>query len=127
MIIEARGDVVTLRGKLARNQWQNIKAAANHLLENHPHGIIIDCSHIEAATQEGIETFVDARLDIEAQGARIMLAGVPPFVLDGMRAVPGASSQLPVAHSVEEARASLVLMRGKKLPPVVGRTSILVP
>src|SRR5437588_9246379 len=91
MIIEARGDVVTLRGRLARNQWQNIKAAANHLLENHPHGIILDCSHIEAATEQGIETFVDARLDIEAQGARIMLAGVPRFVLEGMRAVPGAS------------------------------------
>jgi anti-anti-sigma regulatory factor len=127
MIIEAREDVVTLRGKLSRNEWQNIKAAANHLLNNHSHGIIIDCAHIELATQAGIETFVDARLDIEAQGARIMLSSVPRDVLEAMRSVPGASSQLPVARSVEEARASLRLMNGKRTATGPDRAVILVP
>jgi len=127
MIIEAREDVVTLRGKLSRNEWQNIKAAANHLLHNHPHGIIIDCSHIELPTQEGIETFIDARRDIEAQGARIILCNVPRDVLDAMRAVPGASSQLPVARGADEARSSFRLLHGKSPLVHAGHTTILVP
>lgn len=127
MIIEAREDVVTLRGKLSRNEWQNIKAAANHLLHNHPHGIIIDCSHIELPTQEGIETFIDARRDIEAQGARIILCNVPRDVLDAMRSVPGASSQLPVAQSAEEARSSFRLLHGKSPLANAGQTAVLVP
>src|SRR5438270_859606 len=125
MIIEARGDVVTLRGNLTRNQWLNIKAAANHLLREHPHGIIIDCGHIESVTEEGIDTFIDARRDIEAQGARIMLASVPTYVLEAMRSVPGASSQLPVARSVEEARSSLLLMYGKTRQVTNGQLAIL--
>src|SRR5262245_60961124 len=127
MIIEAREDVVTLRGKLSRNEWQNIKAAANHLLHNHPHGIIIDCTHLELATQEGIETFIDARRDIEAQGARIILCNVPRAVLDAMRSVPGASSQLPVARGAEEARSSFRLLHGKLLPTSSGQATFLVP
>jgi anti-anti-sigma regulatory factor/nucleotide-binding universal stress UspA family protein len=127
MIIEAREDVVTLRGKLSRNEWQNIKAAANHLLHNHPHGIIIDCSHIELPTQEGIETFIDARRDIEAQGARIILCNVPRDVLDAMRSVPGASSQLPVARGADEARSAFRLLHGKSSLTTAGHTSILVP
>jgi anti-anti-sigma regulatory factor/nucleotide-binding universal stress UspA family protein len=127
MIIEARGDVVTLRGNLTRNQWLNIKAAANHLLREHPHGIIIDCGHVESVTEEGIDTFVDARRDIEARGARIMLADVPPYVLEAMRGVPGASSQLPVARNVEEARSSLLLTYGKTPQIANGQIAVLVP
>jgi anti-anti-sigma regulatory factor/nucleotide-binding universal stress UspA family protein len=127
MIIEAREDVVTLRGKLSRNEWQNIKAAANHLLHNHPYGIIIDCSHIELPTQEGIETFIDARRDIEALGARIILCNVPRDVLDAMRSVPGASSQLPVARGADEARSAFRLLHAKSPLATAGRSAILVP
>jgi anti-anti-sigma regulatory factor len=128
MIIEARGDVVTLRGILSRNEWQNVKAAANHLLHHyHAPGIIIDCKHIDRATEEGIDTFIDARRDIEAQGARIMLCHVPPEVLQAMRSVPGARSQLPVADTIEDARASFRLMHGTAPKASAGVASILVP
>ena len=35
MIIEAREDVVTLRGNLLENMWPAIQAAANLLLKQH--------------------------------------------------------------------------------------------
>lgn len=107
MIIEARGDTITLRGAVTTNIWAAVQAAAALLLENHPQGIVVDCSALTEFTREGAETFEDALKYIEGHDARIILAGMPPELLAVVRAVPGVRSELPVAASIEEARASL--------------------
>jgi len=109
MIIEAREDTVTLRGAISSNIWPAIQAAATLLLENHPTGIIIDCSPLTKITLKGAETFTDASRYIREKNARIVVAGLAPELLEIGKAVPGVRSQLPVCDTVEEARASLSL------------------
>lgn len=107
MIIETRDDVVKLSGSLHKNQWLTIKAAANLLLHDHPQGIIVDCAELEEISEDGAKTFLEAMRDIEAAKARIIVANLPKNVMAVCRSVPGVRSQLPIADSVEEARASL--------------------
>ncbi len=109
MIIEAREDTITLTGLVSGNIWPAIQAAAAMLLKEHPTGIIIDCSEIEGITQEGGETFADAFGYIASHNARIVVAGLGQDQLATIREVPGVRSQLPIAVSVEEARASFKL------------------
>ncbi len=109
MIIETRSDVVRLSGALHKNQWLTIKAAANLLLQQHPQGIIIDCADLDNISEDGAKTFLDALRDIEAAKARIVVANLPPNLLALFQTIPGLRSQMPVADSVEAARASLRL------------------
>ena len=113
MIIEAREDTVTLRGAITSNIWPAIQASAALLLENHPTGIIIDCSPLTRITPKGAETFTDAARYIQEQNARIVVAGLAPELLEIGKAVPGVRSQLPVCDTVDEARASLSLEEGE--------------
>lgn len=132
MIIETRDDVVRLSGSLHKNQWMTIKAAANLLLQNHPEGIIIDCGNLEDISENGAKTFLEAMRDIEAARARIIVAALPEAMLGICRTVPGVRSQLPIADSVEAARASL-RVHHRPLAPLVGGdpsrrgSAILVP
>ena len=107
MIIETKEDVVRLSGALHKNQWLTIKAAANLLLQHHSQGIIVDCSRLTDISENGAKTFLEAMRDIEAAHARIIVASLPKQVLAVCKTVPGVRSQLPIADSVEEARASL--------------------
>lgn len=107
MIIETKDDVVRLSGSLTRNQWMTIKAAANLLLTNHPEGIIVDCSHLEGISEDGAKTFLEAMRDIEAAKSRILFVSLPHQVMAVCKTVPGVRSQLPIADTVEDARASL--------------------
>jgi len=107
MIIETKDDVVRLSGSLTRNQWMTIKAAANLLLTNHPEGIIVDCSHLESISEDGAKTFLEAMRDIEAAKSRILVVSLPHKVLAVCKTVPGVRSQLPIADTIEDARASL--------------------
>lgn len=121
MIIEARDDTITLRGEVKTNIWPAIQAAASLLLENHPTGIILDCSGVTKVTTKGAETFADAFDYIAAQNARIVVVGLGDEMLRVGRAVPGVRSQLPIAATVEEARASLALA---ELTPRRGKAHI---
>jgi len=58
-------------------------------------------------SEEGTKTFLEAMRDIQGEGARIVLVNLPDSVYQVMRCVPGVRSQLPIAKSEEEARASL--------------------
>lgn len=116
MIIETKEDVVRLSGSLMKNQWLTIKAAANLLLQNHPQGIIIDCAHLETVSEDGAKTFLEAMRDIEAARARIVVANLPENVLGVCMKVPGVRSQLPIADSVEAARASLRMHNRPSIP-----------
>lgn len=128
MIIEAREDVVTLRGNLLENMWPAIQAATNLLLKQRPAGIIIDCGHLEKASGTGVQTFVDAMNYIQKQGKRVLLADVPEEIMQVLRAVPGAGSQLPVAKTIDEARRSLELQGvHPSEPEVKPERVILVP
>ena len=111
MIIETRHDVVRLFGSLHKNQWLTIRAAVNLLLQDHPQGIIIDCSALEEVSEDGAKTFLEAMRDVEAVKSRIVLVSLPQKVLAVCRLVPGVRSQLPLADTLEEARASLRLGR----------------
>lgn len=109
MIAATHEDIVKLSGSLVKNQWLTIKAAANLLLRDHPTGIIIDCADLAHVSEDGARTFLDAMKDIQAEGARIVVCNLPEAVLSVIRCVPGVRSQLPIADSVEDARASLEL------------------
>lgn len=109
MIIEAREDTITLRGSIKNNIWPAIQAAAALLLENHPTGIIIDCSALVKITARGAETFADAFKYIQERKARIVVAALSAESLEIGKEVPGVRSQLPIAATVAEARASLEL------------------
>jgi nucleotide-binding universal stress UspA family protein/anti-anti-sigma regulatory factor len=107
MIIETKEDVVRLLGSLHKNQWISIRAAAEMLLHDYPAGIVIDCSGLEDISEHGAKTFLEAMKDIEAAKARIIVASLPKELFSFCKKVPGVRSQLPVAETVEEARASL--------------------
>ena len=109
MIIETRDDVVSLSGSLRKNQWLTIKAAANLLLMDHPGGIIVDCTKLDDITEEGAKTFLEAIRDIEAVHTRIVVVNLPENVFEVCKKIPGVRSQLPIARTIEEARASLRL------------------
>lgn len=130
MIIETRDDVVRLSGSLHKNQWLTIKAAAAMALQEHPQGIIVDCSRLEEISEDGARTFLEAMRDIEAAKARIIVANLPPNVLIVLKTIPGVRSQLPIADSVEAARASLRMWHRPSAPTPSTETSrrvILVP
>lgn len=111
MIVESINDIIKLSGHLTTNQWETIRTAANLLLRQHPEGVVVDCSGLETVTHEGAETFLDMLLYIEAQNARIIVANVPPHILEEIRHVPEVRSRLAIAHSVEEARKSLAVQQ----------------
>jgi anti-anti-sigma regulatory factor len=130
MIVTSKNDVVELSGSLHKNQWLAIKAAAKLLLRQHPQGILIDCSELEEVSEDGAKTFLDAMKDIQGEGARIIVCNLPDNVLRVVRSVPGVRSQLPIAKSVEEARASLRLggsaaMGDAERPPA--EKGVLIP
>ena len=129
MIVTGKNDVVHLSGALHKNQWLTIKAAARLLLHQHPQGILIDCSELTEVSEEGTKTFLEAMRDIQGEGARIVLVNLPENVLEVIRSVPGVRSQLPIAKSIDEARASLRvgLATGKSSEKPLGENSILIP
>ncbi|HEY3266157.1 MAG TPA: universal stress protein [Armatimonadota bacterium] len=126
MIVEARDDTVRLYGDLRENQWLTIKAVTNLLLRKHPHGIIIDCTHLNDVTSDGAETFMDAIRWIEAANARIVVAQLPEPVLATLKTVPGLRSRLPISANVDEARRSMQISGTTDVTTAGGR-GILVP
>lgn len=111
MIVESYEDVVVLSGPLRSNFWETIHTAISLTLKRHPTGVIIDCSQITELTTGGADTFHDAIEFVkEHDRARIILAAVPPAVMEVLKEVPEVRSQLPVAATVEEARRSLDLL-----------------
>ena len=130
MIIEARKDVVRLEGALDKNLWPTIQAAANLLLRHHMEGIIVDGGGLTSCSPEGAKTFRDAMDYIERYRARIVVCDLPDCVMDVVRAVPGVRSRLPIADTLEEARASLRLAAPGPSRAVAGNRpplEILVP
>ncbi|MGO8671312.1 MAG: universal stress protein [Capsulimonadaceae bacterium] len=130
MIIEAHEDVVRLEGRLTKNLWPTIQAAANLLLRHHVQGIIIDASGLIECSPEGAKTFGDAMTYIERYRARIVVAAMPPEVGESVRAVPGIRSRLPIVGTVDEARASLDLAGTRRVRAQAGGRQlrdILVP
>ncbi|HSV74162.1 MAG TPA: STAS domain-containing protein [Chthonomonadales bacterium] len=130
MIVSTKDDIVRLSGSLAKNQWLTIKAAADLLMRSYPQGIVIDCSELTRVSEEGARTFLDAVRDIQAAGARMMVFGLPSDVLKVIRSVPGVRSQLPIAGSLQEARASLKLSSETAGPEANGKAAapgVLVP
>ena len=109
MIIEAREDTIILRGNVKTNLWPAIQAAAALLLENYPKGIIIDTSGVTSCTAKGAETFADAFKYITSHDAHIVVAGLSPELQEISKTVQAVRSQLPLASTVEEARASIEL------------------
>ncbi len=127
MIIHQKGDVVELRGSLDTNQWLALKSVVSLQLKEHPTGIIIDGSGLTGMNEVGAHTFIDASEFIQAQRARVVVAGLSSEIQDEIRRIPGARSQLPLASSVEEARASLAVGGIEAVPESQRKPAILVP
>ena len=109
MIIEIRDEVIGLSGALRHNRWRTLQSAVNVRLRYHPAGIIVDCGGLTALTAEGAETFRDAFKHIAASGGRMIIANLPPSLLMVIRQKASLGSQLPIAATISEARASLGL------------------
>src|SRR5436853_3309421 len=114
VIVESYEDVIVLSGALRSNFWETLHTAISLTLKRHPSGVIIDCSGLVEATPEGAETFRDAMEFIHQHDARVIVAAVPPNILQVLRTVPDVRSQLAVADSVEAARHSLDLITEEK-------------
>jgi anti-anti-sigma regulatory factor len=129
MIVSSHNDAVLLRGALHKNEWLTIKALAKLLLQQHPQGILIDCTGLTDVSADGAKTFLEAMHDIQSEGARIIVVNLPDNVLSIVRSVPGVRSQLPIASSAEEARSSLRLAKSAAVEGDRASTenTILVP
>ena len=127
MIIEARNDVVSLRGTLSENHWDAIAAAVDLLLPDHPRGILMDCSGLVSMTDTGGATFLDALSDLEARGARIILCDVPPSLQEQLRQIPGLHSQVPIAPTLQLGRQSLDAGGSTPLTAVTSGRVVVVP
>lgn len=127
MIIHQKGDVVEIKGLLDANQWLALKSVVSLQLKEHPSGIVIDGRGLTDINEAGAHTFIDAAEFIQAHHARVVVAGLSPHIQDEIRGIPGARSQLPLAASVEEARASLAIGGAESVPESRRKPSILVP
>lgn len=127
MIIHVKGDVIEVKGALVENHWIALRSAVGLLLGRHPSGVIIDGSGLTEINEAGAHTFIDAAAYIQAQHARAVVSGLPNDILNQIRQMPGARSQLPLAASVEEARASLAVGGAEEVPEAKRRPAILVP
>jgi anti-anti-sigma regulatory factor len=127
MIIQIKGDVIKLKGSLTENQWPAIKSAVSLLLEEHPGGAVIDASGLSEVTEAGARTFLDASNFIQAHSARVIIAGLADDILEQVRQIPGVRSQLVLASSVEEARASLEAGGAGAATEARVRPAVLVP
>lgn len=127
MIIQSKDDVVILRGVLAENHWPALKSVVSLLLKRHPAGVIIDGSLLSEVTESGAQTFLEASEYIQAQRARVMVAGLSDEIVREISGVPGIRSQLPRAATVGEARASLAISGADSLPADRRGPVVLVP
>jgi len=132
MIVESYEDVIILSGALRSNFWETLHTAISLTLKRHPSGVIIDCSGLTSANEEGVATFRDVMEFIRHQEARVIVASVPESILEVLRSVPEVRSQLAIAGSVDEARRSLDLLqrptsaRRKAPPPTTSKLAILL-
>lgn len=107
MIIESYEDLIKLSGSLRSNFWETIHTAISLALKRSAQGVIIDCSGITDCNSEGAETFRDIQIFLERHDARVIVAEVPDEVMAVLKTVKDVRSQLPIAETVEIARASL--------------------
>ncbi|MBO4548534.1 MAG: STAS domain-containing protein, partial [Abditibacteriota bacterium] len=126
MIIETKGDTITLNGVLDKNIWPALQAAVAVLLKEHPAGIIIDCGSITRITPAGIGTFASAFRYITQKNAGIIFVSASEEVISLARATEGVRSKMPVAADAEEARHSLSL-RETVIRKLGGKNNIVVP
>lgn len=127
MIIHVRGDVIELSGSLRENYWPALKSAVSLQLKRYPNGIVIDGHGLTDIDETGARTFLEASDYIEAQRARVVVARLPEHILQQIRQIPGARSQLPLAATIEEARESLAVGAGEAAIEIHRRLAILVP
>ncbi len=126
MIIETKGDTVTLIGVMDKNIWPALQAAAAVLLREHPAGIIIDCGSITRITPAGTGTFADAFRYITMKDAGIIFVSASEEIIRLARATEGVRSKMPLADNAEQARHSLSLRENSvKLPE--GKSNLAVP
>lgn len=126
MIIDARNDTITLVGRLDKNIWAAIQAAAAVLLQDNPLGIIIDCKQIDIITGEGIKTFADAFKYITQKNARIIFVAPNADIIALARATAGVRSKMPIADTLDGARKSLNIDDYKD-KYISGNKQILIP
>lgn len=110
MIVESYEDVIVLSGAMRSNQWETLHTAISLTLKRHPTGVVIDCSGLIECTTHGADTFHSVMQFLQNHDARVIVAAVPPAVMEVLKTVPDVRSQLPIVGTVEQARKSLDLL-----------------
>lgn len=111
MIVESYEDIIILSGAIRSNQWETLHTAISLTLKRHEEGVVIDCSQITEMTPHGADTFRSVMDFLKEHDARVLVAAVPDHIMQVLKSVPDVRSQLAVVGTVEEARASLDLLR----------------
>jgi nucleotide-binding universal stress UspA family protein len=127
MIIQAKGDVIRLVGSLAENQWSAIKSAVSLLLAEHPGGVIIDGAGLTEVSEAGAHTFLEASNFIQSQSSRVIVCGLSDPIIKEIKKIPGVRSQLVLAPTIDEARASLESGGATAASEGKARPAVLVP
>lgn len=115
MIVESYEEVIKVSGALRTNQWDTLHTAISLGLKRHPEGVIIDTSGLTECTLQGADTFHSVMEFLKGHDARVIVAAVPPNVMETLKGAADVRSQLPIAESVEEARKSLFFFTGGEL------------
>ncbi|MDI6827139.1 MAG: universal stress protein [Armatimonadota bacterium] len=127
MIIHVKGDVIELSGSLRENYWPALKSAVSLQLKRYPNGIVIDGHGLTDIDEVGARTFLEASDYIEAHRARVVVARLPEHIVNQIRQIPGARSQLPLADTIEEARESLAVGAAEAGREGRRKLAVLVP
>lgn len=123
MIVESYEDVIILSGVMNSNQWETLHTAISLTLRRHRTGVIIDCSGLTELSEKGADTFHSVMEFLKDHDARVIVAAVPPGVMEMLKQVPDVRSQLPIVGTVEEARRSLDLLGDGKSPKTKKKAS----
>lgn len=113
MIIEIENDIIKISGKLDRNYWPAAQAAASMMVGQGYNNIIVDCEGVSEITEKGLDTFAQAFKYMSKRDVRIYFAHVDEKIEKLAMKTPGIRSSMPIAESVEEARASIFIDKQK--------------
>lgn len=111
MIIEIENDIIKIKGKLDRNYWPATQAAAAMMLGEGRENIIVDCGGVTEITEKGLNTFAQAFSYMNRRNIRVLFVDADEKIEKLAMKTPGIRSSMPIAESIEEARAAIVLNR----------------
>lgn len=109
MIIEIEDDIIKLSGKIEKNLWPAMQAAAQMMLGKGYKNIIVDCTNISSIQKKGLETFSNAFNYMTKMNVQIFFVDVDEKIEKLAKSTIGIRSSMPMAESIEEVRSSIAI------------------